>query len=84
MAIHVSHFKQCNGQANQVLFNHFSALKQNEFLVISDLAKRFPSSLTQIKKITGIDNKMFLVCCKCHSIYENISQCMEKESSIAI
>ena len=68
------------------LFNHFSALKQNEFSVISDLAKRFPSSLTQIKKITGIDNKVFLeniVCCKCHSIYENISQCMEKESSVA-
>ena len=41
------------------LFSHLSAVKQNEHSVITDLAKEFPSSLTQMKKIIGIDKKMF-------------------------
>ena len=52
------------------LFNYFSALKQNEFSVISDLAKRFPSSLMQIKKITGIDKKELSVAKTKHCKYK--------------
>ena len=65
----------------QKLFSHL-AVKQNKYVVIADLIKKFPLS---VNKTNEEDNwhrqKKFLknvVCHKCHSVYENISQCMEK------